>query len=114
MNDVRGFVRPYMIISMSTTRFIISGMRNYPIWKSYAVCITNRSMEMSFSKLWKAKQKKKVLGMLKALIQKIENDELSVTSHGFWLSHLDNKVFFKIETVSRDSNRVSGDFRKFS
>lgn len=66
------------------------------------------------TKQWKKTQKKKVIGMLRGLIKKIESDELLVLNHGFWVSNLDQKIFFKVETISHDSSQVSSDFRDFS
>ena len=63
---------------------------------------------------YQAAQKKKAIGMLKALIDRIQRGELIVTQYGFWPTNLDGKVIFRIDTVSRDSEKEISDFKKFS
>ena len=58
-------------------------------------------------------QKKKVLGMLKQLAQRIEKGEMIVESHGFWTSNMDSHILFRIVTVARDSEQELRNFQEF-
>ena len=58
-------------------------------------------------------QKKKALGMLKQLAQRIERGELIVESHGFWTSNVDNHVMFRVITVARDVDKELEDFHQY-
>jgi hypothetical protein len=57
---------------------------------------------------YKQKQKKGVLGMLKNLAQKIQNNEFEVTNHGFWKSGLDDKYTFRVD-VKENKNQEDSD-----
>ena len=52
---------------------------------------------------WKKQQKKKALGMLKALQEKIRNDELVVESYGYWEATRGKWNFRVIAKESEDS-----------
>lgn len=60
------------------------------------------------------KQKKKAVGMLKALIRRIESGEFIVESSGWWLSRLAHGATFKVNVVIRDEGKTSKDFSEFS
>ncbi len=63
---------------------------------------------------YQEQQKKKVIGMLKALLRKIESEEFLVVSHGFWLTKLDEKIRFSVDVVVGDSQEEIQKLGKFS
>lgn len=69
---------------------------------------------MNITKKFEQSQKKKAIGMLKALIKKIENGEFSLVNHGFWISGLDDKIQFHVSVFSRDSKEDSRNFNQYS
>lgn len=62
---------------------------------------------------WKEAQKKKVIGMLKALIKKIENGEFVVTSFGWWPTNVSGKVIFRVDVLTHDFEQDPAEFHKF-
>jgi len=58
--------------------------------------------------------KKKTIGMLKALIKKVENGEFLVVSHGFWKSGLDEKLIFRVDVLTKDALVESAKLEQFS
>jgi hypothetical protein len=68
---------------------------------------------VSVKKDFERRQKQKVLGMLYALIQKIESGEFSITNHGWWLSRLGNGASFKFDVLIRDEEQTHMDFDQF-
>ncbi len=67
-------------------------------------------MRINSTKQYKAEQKKKALGMLKALSERIKNNELEVETHGWWPGTAGTYTF---KVVARDSE-VSKLFTPFS
>ncbi len=68
---------------------------------------------MFIAKKYADGRKKKVIGMLKALIKKIEKDEFSVVTFGFWTSQLDQKILFRVDVTSKDSSQDKVSFNKY-
>jgi len=67
-------------------------------------------MTLRYEKL----RRKKAVGMLRKLADRVEKGELIVTSHGFWPSRLENRITFKIDVISRDDEKEIRSFEQFS
>jgi hypothetical protein len=59
-------------------------------------------------------QKKKAIGMLRAVIKKIEDGEFIVDGHGFWRTDVSERLIFRVTVISRDSNQDSANFNQYS
>ena len=60
---------------------------------------------MSFTKRYDAKQKKDSIGMITALLEKIQSGKFKVVSSGFWESGLDNKWTFRVIAKLLEKNK---------
>lgn len=52
--------------------------------------------------------------MLKALIDKLEKDEFILDGYGWWPTNVENRMIFRITVLSRNSEKDSKTFGKFS
>jgi hypothetical protein len=63
---------------------------------------------------YQRQRKKRAIGMLEKLAERIENGQLVVEDFGFWPSRFDNRITFRVIVISRDDEEESKEFVQFS
>ena len=69
---------------------------------------------MDILKKYQLERRKKALGMLAKLSERISSGHLILSEFGFYKSNMDNSLYFKIKVISRNSDKEIKNFEKFS